>query len=220
MKTNNSYTIPFITLLIICCNLWTSSSTFAQEFGTSDGDPTVEIDEALMAFKSTDFMQKFDAFRNRAEQAIGTYKADFQGNVSREDNLRVRKAYQKTAAEFNATLEQVKQDFLNKRKRKSIKKFPNSYAKSLETDMYHLRDVYERELHTAMTEVTDGQIDGSPLIELLVQLLGLTGTLTETLKGLAKRGKRYKAGYLDEHFVVPHSFKEWEAIDKGSGSGF
>ncbi len=205
MKTYSKIILTLLISSFLAMN--TSQIVYAQ---------TEKVDEAVQKLLGTKFMSKFLDMRARAESAVSEFKANqarFQGETGR-----VEKAYTEIAGEFNAVLLNIQADLLNKKKRKFIAKFPDSYAKGLEADLYRLNESYDAVFRQALLDATDGQIDGIPLIPLLVQLLAITDEFAALIADLRKYGRKFTEQHLTENFYLPNQFKSWEAIEVGQST--
>ena len=69
----------------------------------------------LNKFLNTEFIQKYEEARNRAEQSVRDFKA-IQGEFSEDDINAVMDAYNASAEQFNQVLYKIKDDLLNKQK--------------------------------------------------------------------------------------------------------
>ena len=98
---------------------------------------------------------------------------------------------------------------------KLISNNPEYYAKGLELEMYQLNDYYAQNFQQTLADVTGNQIDGNPIVLLLVQLVsGISGTVDHFAK-IKKEARRYNEAYLTQHFVNPYRFRMWNEISGG-----
>lgn len=169
-------------------------------------------EEALDAFLDTEFIEEFQEMREKAEETVRDFK---QKESKYEDTYRVEEAYNATVIEFNKVLMSIKNDLLDRKKRKYIADFPDAYAKSLEADMYRLNDFYDANFRQVLLDVTDGDIDGSPLL-LAQTLVDITIGFVRLIGNWKRKGKKFTEQYLMDRLVAPNQFKTWSAISKGN----
>lgn len=198
------------TILLFALLLTIGKLGFAQK---SD-----KVGPALSGFMKTEFMLKFQDIRMEAEGSVKTLRMSI-GNYPPGDVARLRVAYNQTASRFNRLLENIKSDFMDQQKMKFIGKYPDSYSKELELELIQLSDFYAQNFQQALADVTGGEVDGSPLLLLLPQLVKLVdGTIGHFLK-LKKEAKLYNDNYLNKHFIKPNRFKNWDELNNGNSGG-
>ena len=95
---------------------------------------------------------RYFALRREAENGVAAFKLELN-NYKPEDIQRVRAGYEKTADRFNQELENMKNDFLNKKKLKYIVEFPKDYARSLELNFKDLSDFYAQNFQQVLQDV-------------------------------------------------------------------
>ena len=177
-----------------------------------------KVGPALNGFLQTDFMLKFQDMSSKASTVVQSFQAQ-SFNYPPHEVARVKIAYDKTARRFNQVLINIKADFLDNNKLKLISNSPEYYAKGLELEMYQLNDFYAQNFQQAVADVTGNQIDGNPVVLLLVQLIsGISGTMDHFSK-IKKEARRYNDQYLNQHLVQPYRFKMWDEITGGSTGG-
>lgn len=174
-----------------------------------------KVTGALSGFMKTKFMMKFQDIKTEAEGLANAFKAE-QNNYSPRDRTRVATAYDKTVRRFNAVLIDIKNDFLDKNKLKVISKYPEMYGDGLRADMRDLTDYYAQNFQQALADVTNNQVDGSPIVLLLIELVSLSSEGITGLVQMRKNAKKYDEQYLTQHLVRPNQFKYWNQLGNDS----
>lgn len=169
------------------------------------------VSQALNQFLSTSFFREYNQLRSKAEESVRDFKR-IESNYSEEQKQAVSNSYNAAAEYFNTILTNVKRDLLDPNKRKLISKYPNEYAKQLETDLQKARDFYANTYQKEIAEVTQGQITGTGFIALMIQVLNYTKEAIAVLNQFKAEIKKFNAELLDARLVSPYSFKTWESI--------
>ena len=169
------------------------------------------VSQALNQFLGTSFFREYDQLRSKAEESVRDFKR-IEANYSEEQKQAVSNSYNAAAQYFNTILANVKRDLLDPNKRKLITKYPNEYAKQLETDLQKARDFYANTYQKEIAEVTQGQITGTGFIALMIQVLNYTKEAISVLNQFKAEIKKFNAELLDARLVSPYSFKTWESI--------
>ena len=169
------------------------------------------VTQALNQFLGTSFFREYDQLRLKAEESVRDFKR-IESNYSEEQKQAVSNAYNASAQYFNTILINVKRDLLDPGKRKLISKYPNEYAKQLETDLQKARDFYANTYQKEMAELTQGQITGTGFIALLIQVLNYTKEAIAILNQFKAEIKKFNSELLDARLIAPYSFKTWETI--------
>lgn len=167
--------------------------------------------QALNQFLNTSFFREYDQLRLKAEESVRDFKR-IETNYSDEQKQAVSSAYNASAQYFNTILSNVKRDLLDPNKRKLIGKYPDDYAKQLETDLQKARDFYANTYQKEIAEVTEGQITGSGFIALIMQVLNYTKEAVGVLNQIKAEIKKFNSDLLDTRLITPYSFKSWETI--------
>jgi len=173
------------------------------------------ITPALQNFLQTNFMQQFQDIRIQAEAQVRTFTQQ-AGQYQPQDVARVQIAYDQTAQRFNQLLEMVKQDFMDTGKLKYISKYPDSYSAGLELEIHKLSDFYSKNFQQALADVTGNQMDGSPLLILLFDLVKFTGGAVSHFVQIRREARTYNDQYLNRYFISPNRFKTWRELTGGT----
>lgn len=179
------------------------SSLFSQNNG--------KVDKALSGFLNTAFMEKFQDVKIEAENKVRAFKKDLSDGIyDSNEEQELRTAYDKTARRFNKVLTDIKKDFLDRKKLKYITKYPDSYSKGLELEMYKLSDYYSQNFLQKWMDIT-GE-DGSALLLILAEIIPLITDGVGYIKKIRQQSKKYTHEYLDAHLVEPNRFHLWDEI--------
>ena len=190
-----------------------SASAFAQ--------PNKKVGPALSKFLNTEFMVKYRDLRIEAESAAISVQSR-RDQMKSSDIFRLRSAYDQTASRANQILEGVKQDFLNGKKLKSIAEFPDMYSDGLRYKLQELADFYAANFQQVLADATAGQqeqVDGSAILLLVVELIGLTKGLTNYFADIKREARQYTETHLQENLVQPYRWRYWDELS-GSASPY
>ncbi len=167
----------------------------------------------LNCFLSSDFMIKFEAARNKAEQSVKDFKKmSATEEYSEEDVERVMDAYNKSANRFNEVLYKIKDDILDKKKRKIITQSPTDYASIIEAELDKAKSVYANTYQKAVTEVTGGKITGMPFILLLPEIIKYGKLAFEIFNRIKAEIKKYNENLMEEYLITPNRFHSWDEL--------
>lgn len=167
---------------------------------------------AVNLFINTPFFDEFLALRDQSEDAVRDFKA-VQSRYSEEEVAMLRDHYNASAEYFNRTLINIKDDLLEKNKRKYIAAYPLSYSKQVETDLRRAKEYYENTFQKEVAEVTGGEITGSAFLALLPQLMQYGKTAFAVVQKIQSEIKNFNEGFLDKHFIEPYRFRTWDEIN-------
>lgn len=183
--------------------------------GTSlQAQPNKKVAPALSKFINTDFMVKFHDLRIEAESAVIGIQAN-PGNIQGSDMYRLRAAYDQTAQRANKILETIKQDFLNKKKLKSITDFPEMYSDGLRFKLQELADFYAMHFQQPLADASQNTVDGSAIFLLVTELIGLTKGLVDHFAQIERESRMYTETYLAENLVTPYRWRYWDELSGG-----
>lgn len=192
--------IPFLTAMILLL----SNQIFAQNNGKMDG--------ALNGFLNTEFMIKLKDMKIEAEVSVQNFKK-VSGTLKPEAVRKVQTGYDQTAYRCNQLLTNIKNDFLNPKKLKFIQKFPDSYIKGLELELYQLSDFYAVNFQQPLADATGNQMDGGALLLILTELVSVTKGIVGYFGQIKRDARQYNESYLQQHLVKPFSFRYWNEIN-------
>ncbi|NUO01964.1 MAG: hypothetical protein HUU01_15275 [Saprospiraceae bacterium] len=178
--------------------------------------PNKKVGPALTNFLNTEFMLKYRDLRISAESAALSAQSSQTAGLSQADVFRLRSAYDQTATRANQLLENIKQDFLMPKKLKTIAEFPEMYSDGLRYKLQELADYYSANFQQALADASvkvDGEdIDGSAILLLVVELIGLTKGLAGYFSDMKREARQYTDSYLQEHLVQPYRWRYWDEL--------
>ncbi len=170
-----------------------------------------KVDQALNQLLDTKFMKKYIEMRNEAEKTVLDFKL-VADQYDPADVKAVEQGYVTTQREFDRVLIDLKADLTDPKKRKFVQKFPEMYGNGMEGKLDDLSDVYAENLIQPIRDATGSEIDGSPLLLLITELIGATSELVSKYINLKIQAKQFSDGYLQENLVEPYEFKDWNEI--------
>lgn len=188
------------------------SIAIAQGTATSNK----QLDPALRKFVQSDIMIKFKDLKREAENSVSTFKSELN-NYKPEQIQKVKTGYDKTADRFNQELENMKLDFVNKKKLKYILEFPKDYARSLELNFRELAQYYAENFQQPLQDVRQSKEDGGIVIALFMELFKLVPEVINHFNEMKEMANRYDEAYLEKWLVTPFKFLTWTEIQAESG---
>lgn len=180
--------------------------------------PNKKLAPALGKFLNTEFMIKFHDLKLEAESAATKVIANEQ-KMKPNDVVNIRTAYNQTAQRANKILEGIKQDFLDPKKLKSIEGMPDLYSDGLKLRLIELQEFYSMHFQQTLADATADQVDGSPLLFIITELINLSRGLTAYFAQMQREARMYSEDYLNQHLVKPHRWRYWNEVQSGEGNG-
>jgi hypothetical protein len=180
--------------------------------------PNRKLAPALGKFMNTEFMIKFHDLKLEAESAAMNVIGKEQ-KLKPDDFAKVRTAYNQTAQRANKILEGIKQDFLDPKKLKSIEGMPDLYSDGLKLRLIELQEFYSGHFQQTLADATADQVDGSPLLFIITELISLTRGLSSYFAQMQREARMYSEDYLNQHLVKPHRWRYWNEVQSGEGNG-
>ena len=178
-----------------------------------------KVDAALDGFKNTPFMVQYLDLRTQMESAARSFKAKVNNGgehpIDPQEVQLVMAGYEKSVARANAILRGIVTDFLDPKKMKFIAKLPDSYAKGLELDLRNLNDFQTQNFLQPLADATADEVDGVPVLLLVIQLVSLTSELTNYLVDMRMRERQFTADYLEQNLYEACRFHAWDELDNG-----
>lgn len=171
-----------------------------------------KIDQGLQGFLETEFMEKFKEMRLEMESLAASFKA-YSETLRPEEVVRVKKAYVKISENCNDLLVDIKKDFLDNKKLKHIRKYPEMYSASLELKLRDLQDDYSRNFEKIIADITGtDQYSAAPIMAIF-GIIQFAVDFTNYLSRIRHDNRRVKAEHLDMYFIEPFRFRSWEEIE-------
>jgi len=161
-------------------------------------------------------MIKFKDLKREAENSVSAFKSEMN-NYKPADIQKVKSGYERTADRFNQELENMKMDFMNKKKLKYIVEFPKDYARSLELNFRELAQFYAENFQQPLQDVRQVKEDGGIVIALFLELFKLVPEVINHFNEMREMSSRYDEAYLDKNLVTPFKFLTWAEIQAEAG---
>jgi hypothetical protein len=175
-----------------------------------------QLDPALRKFVQSEIMIKFKDLKREAENSVSSFKSEMN-NYKPDQIQKVKTGYDKTADRFNQELENMKMDFLNKKKLKYIIEFPKDYARSLELNFRELAQYYAENFQQPLQDVRQSKEDGGIVIAIFMELFKLVPEVINHFNEMKEMAARYDDAYLDKWLVAPFKFLTWTEIQAEAG---
>jgi hypothetical protein len=175
-----------------------------------------KVDKALQGFLETEFMEKYKEMKLEAETLAATFKAHSQRLTPKEVS-RVRIAYAKIADKFNLLLVDIKNDFMDRKKLKTIRTHPDMYSNSLQYKLRELKEEYSRDFEVVVAETTGSDMYSAAPLAAIFGMIKLAVDFTNYLATARFEARRVKEEHLQMYFIEPYSFSHWDEIMVSEG---
>lgn len=166
---------------------------------------------ALKSLQGTAFFNEYRELRERSHAAVRNFKM-IQDRFSKEEVENVIYAYNSSADYFNAALENIKADLLDKNKRRYLITYPDAYSKQVEADLYRAKEYYANTFQKEVTALTNGQITGAALIAMLPEVIKYAKLAIELIRQVDSQIKKMNEAMLDQYLIQPYRFQSWDEI--------
>ena len=167
---------------------------------------------ALNQFLNTNFFKEFQVMKQRAEKSVKDFKS-IQNRYEDEEVEAVMDAYNSSAEMFNTTLYNIKNDLLNKQKRKYIVKYSQDYSKQIEADLYRAKEYYANTYQREIAYVTNGEINGVAILAVLPEVIKYAKLAMDIVKKIQSEIKKFNEELLENYLIEPYRFKMWDEIN-------
>ena len=167
--------------------------------------------QALNEFLNSPFLIEFEEMKERAEISVSDFKIIAQ-QYPEEEVLLIKDSYNASADYFNRVLENIKQDMLNRKKRKYMFDFPKSYTKQIEADLYRAKEYYANTYQKEVINLTSGKIEASGMVAMLPDLLKYAKIAVELIKRLKDEIRKFNESMLDQYLIEAYRFQYWDEI--------
>ena len=177
-----------------------------------------KISESLEGFLQTEFIKKLKDFKLEVETLTSTFKSK-QQSFTPDEILKVKKAYAKFADKYNFQLREIKNDFMDRKKVKMIRKFPDMYGNTLELKLRELSEEYAQTLEKAVAEVTGSDEYSAIPIMAIMGIIQLGMDFSNFLATRQYDVRKIKEEHLNRYFIQEFKLKSWNNIQTVSGGG-
>ena len=175
-----------------------------------------KLDKTLDGFLKTEFMEEFRSLRLEAESLASTFKAR-SSRMPPEDVVKVKKAYDVITIKFNRQLEDIKRDFLDRKRMRAIRDNKDLYSNSLQYKLRELQDAYANDFQKVVVEVTGTDKYSAFPLAAIVSLIKLAVDVGEYIINANYEAKRLKEDHLNQFFIEPNRFRPWNELDHIEG---
>ncbi|MDX2245283.1 MAG: hypothetical protein SF052_00790 [Bacteroidia bacterium] len=181
-------------------------------------------EQALYDLMDSGFLKTYKDYRYEVEKNIAVIKAR-QGDYQPEEIAEMRMTYLRTSEAFEDFIYVTRNDFLNRKTRKLIRKDTEGYVR---VRLEKLNDIYvEYYIGKFMPVYTAMNIDESAMIAeggnrtsippeipltLIVPVAKATMELIEFLDNQNDKDIAYLKDLLEKEWVRPNRFRDWEEI--------
>ncbi len=167
----------------------------------------------LNCFLNSDFILKFEEARTRMEQSAYDFKALAKlEDFSEADVLRVVDAYNASANRFNDVLYKIKDDLLDRHKRKFLVRYPDDYALQIEAELNKASNFYSDNYARTVTELTDGRVQTVTFLALLPEIIKYGKLAFALFNKIKQEVRQYNEGMIDQYLIETHRFHSWDEI--------
>lgn len=170
-----------------------------------------KVEGPLQNFVNTGFMLRFKDLKIEAEAAVRRFKAQSH-ELAPADVQKVQTGYEQSAYRFNQLLTNIKGDFMNPKKLKYIAEFPDDYQRSLELELHQLSEFYALHFLQPLADATGKQMDGGPVLLLVMEMVGLTKGLIHFFTQSRQQARRFSEAYLQQNLIQPFKFRSWDEV--------
>lgn len=171
-----------------------------------------KIDEGLQGFLETAFIQKFKELRLEMESLAASFKA-YSENLRPEQVIKVKKAYFRVSDNCNKLLFDIKRDFLDRKKLKHIRQYPEMYSASLELRLRDLQEDYSQNFEKTIADITGTDSYSATPLMAIFGIIKFTVDFTNYLSRVRFENNKMKEEHLEMYFIEPFRFRTWEEIE-------
>lgn len=173
-----------------------------------------QVRKALNTFLGTEFFDEFTTARDRAEDAVLQFQT-IQHRYSDQEVQIIIDSYNSSAEYFNRTLYNIKDDLLDKNKRKYIIAYPDSYSKQVETDLRRAQEYYQNTFQKEIVQLTAGEITGFAFIAMIPELIKYIKLGIQAIQKIKNEFNKMNEAILDKYLIEEYRFHTWDEITAG-----
>ncbi len=193
--------------------------------GHSGAQTIGSAEESVYTLTDAGFLDLYKDYRSEAEMYVALFKANID-QYSPEDVVRMRASYRRTSEAFEDFVYSIRNDFLDKKTRKLIKKDSEAYVTAqLEELNQTYVDYYLMRFRPTYAAIVEGR-SSEPLaaakpsgrmgMEIPVALIApLAQATMQVVDFFDKKGRRdldQLKEVLQEEWINPNKFRDWEDI--------
>ena len=203
--------------------------------------PAQQIDrteDAVYRLTDAGFLQTYKDYRAETEEYVALFKAKArEENYDPEEIIRMKSAYRRTSEAFEDFIYAIRNDLLDPRKRKAIRKNTEAYVTGQLERLQQIHETYflgrfhetyvaivERESYNTIATVDPTGEQPSPNREAsnpinptipIALIAPVTRATMDVIEYLDKKKERDMAQVkriLEQEWINPHRFRDWEDI--------
>lgn len=189
-----------------------------------DGQNLSTAEESVYKLTDAGFLDLYKDYRSETEMYVALFKANIEEH-SAEDVVRMRASYRRTTEAFEDFIYGIRNDFLDKKKRKLIKKDSEGYVTDkLEELNQTYVNYYLSRFQPTYAAIVDGE-SNEPVAAVAPQRMGmeipvaliapLAQATMQVVDFFDKKGTRdleTLKEVLEDEWIAPHKFREWDDI--------
>ena len=189
---------------------------------TAKAQSVSKSENLIYELTESGFLKRYKKYRAYAEKHVALMKLK-EDSCSDEQKIEMHAAYKQMQDAFHSFLYSVRNDLLDAKKRRYIKKQTELYV---ETKLIELDEVYQEyylgQFHPLYIQVCRPEmasrrtIDPSLAVPMIVSMLpAITSTFTKLADFFDNNKDEKMEAYkqlLNEEWVEPHLFQDWEQI--------
>lgn len=194
-------------------------------FGTSffvQAQSAAKSEKLIYELSESGFLKRYKQYRAETEKHAALLKLK-EDSCSDELKIEMKSAYKETQDAFHSFIYGVRNDLLDSKKRRYIKKQTEIYVetKLIELDEIY-QEYYQAKFHPVYIQVCHPEmasrrmIDPSFTVPMIVSMLPAIAATFTKLADFFDNNKEEKLEafkkLLDEEWVQPHLFEDWEQI--------
>lgn len=200
-------------VFIFCLLLGGGFSVFAQKL--------TDTERAVYALMESGFLDAYKDYRSETETHVALFKSR-QDSFTTADLIRMKASYRRTAEAFEDFIYGVRNDLLDKKKRKEIRKHSEAYVTASLAKLNQTYAAYfGNRFYPLYSSITEAPLDYAanrspnfPVVPIAV-IAPVTKATMEIIEYIDKKGDRnleHIKKVLEKEWVKPHQFREWEDI--------
>ena len=193
-------------------------------FSALNAQTLSSAEESVYTLTDAGFLNLYKDYRAETEMYVALFKANMDEH-SPEDLVRMRASYRRTSEAFEDFIYSIRNDFLDKKTRRLIKKDSEGYVKEkLEELNQTYVDYYLSRFQPTYAAIVEGRSEepmavldnGRMGVEIPIALIApLAQATMQVVDFFDKKGQRdldELKEVLEEEWIKPHKFRAWEDI--------
>lgn len=190
--------------------------------GSAQAQSAAQSEKLIYELTESGFLKRYKEYRAEAEKHVALLKLK-EDSCSDEMKIEMHAAYQETQEAFHSFIYSVRNDLLDSKKRRYIKKQTEIYV---ETKLIELDEIYQEYyrakfypiyMQVCHPEIASRRmIDPSLTVPMIVSMLPAIANTFTKLADFFDNHKEEKLEafkeLLDEEWVQPHLLQDWEQI--------